>query len=264
MSATPRASAAGRIARGVTRVPSDVAHALAFLTIVPLPGALLRRGSFAAAVAWFPLVGALVGALAGGLREAFDPLLGATAATVLAVAGLVVVTGGLHQDGLADSADGLGVRGDRERRLAVMRDSAIGVFGALALIGWALLLVSALAAIDATQALRALIAAGALARAAALIHGAATPPARPEGLGAGFTVSRPALGFGCITAAIASVAAAGPWRGLASIATALAVALLSTAWARRAVGGRTGDTLGATIALTELAVCLVLAGTWGG
>jgi adenosylcobinamide-GDP ribazoletransferase len=250
--------------RRLGRVPSDIAHALAFLTIVPLPGALLRRGGFGGAVAWFPLVGVLVGALGGGIRVGLQPLLGPAAATVAAVAAVVIVTGALHQDGLADSADGLGVRGDRERRLAVMRDSAIGVFGALALLGWGLLFVTTLAAIDATQALRALIAAAALARAAALVHGAATPPARPEGLGAGFAVGRPALAFGCLVAAIAAIVAAGPWRGLGAIATALAVALLSIAWAQRAVGGRTGDTLGATIALTELAVCLVLTASWHG
>jgi adenosylcobinamide-GDP ribazoletransferase len=250
--------------RAVARIPSEIAHAVAFLTIVPLPGALLRRGGFGGAVAWFPLVGVLVGGLAGAVRVALEPLLGAAAATVVAVAALVIVTGALHQDGLADSADGLGVRGDRERRLAVMRDSAIGAFGTLALLGWALLLVATLAAIDATQALRALIAAAALGRAAALVHGAATPPARPEGLGAGFAVGRLALAVGSVVAAGAAVAAAGPLRGLAAIATAAVLALGSIAWARRAVGGRTGDTLGATIALTELAVCLVLTASWHG
>ena len=67
---------------------------------------------------------------------------------MLALVVLVAVTGALHQDGLADCADGLGVRGDRERRLAVMRDSAIGAFGTLALIGWALLLIAALPTLE--------------------------------------------------------------------------------------------------------------------
>src|SRR2546427_671532 len=104
--------------------------ALAFLTILPVrprgdPAALGR------AAAWFPAVGALVGLAAGGAWVAAEPALGSAVAGVLALVVLVVLTGALHQDGLADCADGLGVRGDRARRLAVMRDPSIGAFGAL-------------------------------------------------------------------------------------------------------------------------------------
>ena len=131
---------------------ADAALAVAFLTIVPVrvrdPNASLAR-----AAAFFPLVGAAVGAAAGGIRVAFQPLLGTGPATVLALVVLVGLTGALHQDGLADTADGLGARGDRDRRLAAMRDSAIGAFGVLALIGWALLLATTLARFSATDAL---------------------------------------------------------------------------------------------------------------
>ena len=113
------------------------------------------------AAVWFPLVGAAVGAVAGRRPRRRPSTFRAAARTVLAMIALVVVTGALHQDGLADTADGLGVRGDRERRLAVMRDSATGAFGVLALIAWALLLFTALSRSTGDHAFRTLIAAGA-------------------------------------------------------------------------------------------------------
>jgi adenosylcobinamide-GDP ribazoletransferase len=244
-------------ARRPKRAPwSGLPDAIAFLTIVPIPGA--AGTDLAAAAGWFPLVGAAVGAFAGGVRVGAQQLLGRTPATVLAMIALVVLTGALHQDGLADTADGLGVRGDRSRRLQVMRDPATGVFGALALIGWALLLFTTLASLDASHALTALVVACALARWAALVHAIATPAARSEGLGVALRVSR--VAFAAATGA--SIALTLALCGLVPAATvsgaALLVAALSVAFARRTLGGRTGDTLGATIALTEVVVCMTL------
>ncbi|MEJ7796909.1 MAG: adenosylcobinamide-GDP ribazoletransferase [Solirubrobacteraceae bacterium] len=239
------------------RALDGAALALAFLTVIPV-GTHREAGSGRAAAAWFPLVGALVGGLAGATRFYLEPLFGPTVASVLALAVLVAVTGGLHQDGLADCADGLGVRGDRERRLAVMRDSAIGVFGALALLGWGLLLVAALAALSDAEALRALISAAVLGRWAALLHAFATPAARPDGLGTTFVVTAASLAVASVTAIVAVVLLDGPPHGLAVAAAAAIVALVASVWARRTLGGRTGDTLGATVAGTEVAACLAL------
>lgn len=241
---------------------ADLGMAVSFLTLLPVPAGAHARGDFGRAAGWFPLVGVAVGALAGGVRIAAEPLLGAAPATVLALAVLVFVTGALHQDGLADCADGLGVRGDRERRLAVMRDSQIGTFGMLALLGWGLLLLTTLAPLSGADALLALIAAGGLGRAAALVHAVATPPARREGLGAGFAVRPVPLALGVATAAATALLAVGPPRGLLAIGAAALVAAASVVWAGRTLGGRTGDTLGATIALAELAVIVALAASW--
>jgi adenosylcobinamide-GDP ribazoletransferase len=260
--ATPPPTPPPAAPNALRRTLSDAALALSFLTVVPVPGSALRAGSIARAAAWFPLVGAAIGALAGGVRAASAPLLGAGPATVLALVALVAVTGALHQDGLADSADGLGVRGDRERRLAVMRDPAVGVFGTLALLGWGLLLLTTLTPLSGAHTLAALVSAAALGRAAALLHAKATPPARRDGLGVGFDVSAPALAIGAIMAAVAALLSAGPIRGALAIAVAALVAAVSVVWARRSLGGRTGDTLGATVALCELAVCLALAASW--
>jgi len=213
-----------------------------------------------AAAAWFPAVGAGVGALAGGAAYAAEPRLGPNVAAVLAAAVLVVVTGALHQDGLADCADGLGARGDRERRLEIMRDSSIGTFGALALLLWLLGLVAALAGLEREDALAVLVTAGALSRWAVLVHAGTARPARPDGLGAGFEVRHAALALGTALAVGAAVACVGWRHALVSLATAAAVALAVTAWSRTALGGRTGDTLGATAALAEVAVVIVLLG----
>jgi adenosylcobinamide-GDP ribazoletransferase len=247
--------------RGTLRAGwSGLAGAITFLTIVPLG----RGGDARRAAGWFPIVGAAVGGVAGGVRAGLEPMLGATPATVLAVAALVIVTGALHQDGLADTADGLGVRGDRDRRLAAMRDSSIGVFGALALIGWTLLLVVVLARLSAVHAVEALVAAGVLGRWSALLHALWSPPARPDGLGAGFGVTRIALGVATVLAAGAAIALCGIGPGLAAVAAGLVVAALSALHVRATLGGRTGDTLGATVALAEVAVCVVLLAVWRG
>jgi adenosylcobinamide-GDP ribazoletransferase len=255
-------------ASGLRRALGQLGLAISFLTIVPVR----PRGApdLGGAAGWFPLVGAAVGALAGGVRVGTEPLFGSTAATVLAIAALVLATGALHQDGLADTADGLGVRGDPERRLAVMRDSATGAFGVLALVGWALLLLAALAPLSGEEALLALVTAGALSRWAALLHAAAAPPARRDGLGAVFEVRRGALAIASaytplvagVAAAAGSGAAAGFAPGAAAAGAAAAIALLSAWAARRAIGGRTGDTIGAAVAVVEVAVCTTLLGFW--
>ncbi|HEX6665827.1 MAG TPA: adenosylcobinamide-GDP ribazoletransferase [Solirubrobacterales bacterium] len=246
----------------VRRALGGFTLAVSFLTIVPVRTGEPGPGGLGAYAAWFPLVGALVGAFAGGVRVGAAPLVGASAASVLALIALVAITGALHQDGLADAADGLGVRGDRERRLAVMRDSAVGAFGVLALVGWALLMVTTLAALDDGEAILALIAAATLARWAALLHAAAAPPARTNGLGAGFAPAQTPLAIATVIALAIAVLSCGALPGLAAIGAALIATALVTLWSRQTLGGRTGDTLGATVALAEVGVLLALVACW--
>ncbi|HWF56683.1 MAG TPA: adenosylcobinamide-GDP ribazoletransferase [Solirubrobacteraceae bacterium] len=234
------------------------AGAVAFLTIIPARGG----AELSSAAAWFPLVGGLVGAAAGAVRLGGGHVFGPAAGTVLAMIVLVALTGALHQDGLADSLDGLGVRGDRSRRLAVMRDSSTGAFGVLGLIGWALLLYAALEPLTGDHAFRTLIAAGAASRLTILLQAIGADPARRDGLGAALSVSVPALLLAsAFTVAIALVAVE-PLHGLLVLGVTAACALLLTLFAARAYGGRTGDTLGATVAITEVAVCLTMVACW--
>jgi adenosylcobinamide-GDP ribazoletransferase len=229
--------------------------AVAFLTILPvrLRGDVPPLG---AAASWFAVVGAVVGVVAGGVGYLARPTFGPTVAAVLSVTVLIALTGALHQDGLADCADGLGVRSDRERRLRVMRDSAIGTFGGLALMLWLLLVVTVLAELPRNDAFDGLVVATATARAAALLHTSATVPARLEGLGAGFTVATQAVVAAGVSAAAIDLVLVGPAPAAMAVAVAAAVALLIAGWARVALGGRTGDTIGATVALAEAAVLL--------
>jgi adenosylcobinamide-GDP ribazoletransferase len=248
-----------RDATDSARRPFDGALlAIAFLTVFPVR--LRRAPPLGAAAPWFPAVGAAVGAVAGGAGYLARPALGATVAAVLAVAALVALTGALHQDGLADCADGLGARGGgAERRLAVMRDPSIGTFGALAVGIWLLLVSSALAGLDRSDAFAALVVAGAAGRWAALLHALGAPPARRDGLGAAFAVSPVALAVATLVAAAAAVALAG-LAGVAALAAGALIAAVVSAWSRRALGGRTGDTLGAAVALAEAGVIVVLLG----
>jgi adenosylcobinamide-GDP ribazoletransferase len=242
----------------IRRAVDGAVFALTFLTVIPLP---TRDGRGAAeAPAWFGAVGALIGAVAGGVYAVAQPVLGSAVAAALAATATVAVTGGLHHDGLADCADGMGVRGDAQRRLSVMREPTIGAFGALALLLWGLLLTTALAALSPGDAVWALVCAATAARLAALLHARWAAPARRDGLGAAFAPSWPGvLATGATTIAIAIIGL--PERTFAVLLVTGLSALAVSAWARRFVGGRTGDTLGATVVITEVVVVLVLLGS---
>lgn len=239
------------------RALAAATFAITFLTVLPVGRRADPARGAADAPAWFPLVGALVGGAGAGVLALLEPLLGAVVATILGVLTMVVLTAGLHQDGLADCADGLGVRGDRARRLAVMREPQVGTYGTLALLFWGLLLVAAVAQLGTADAVVALVGAAAIGRWAALLHATWTPAARPDGLGSAFRPARGPLAVACVTV-LGVLALAGPLPGAACLAAGALVAAAVSAWSRRALGGRTGDTLGATVVLAELAVCLVL------
>jgi adenosylcobinamide-GDP ribazoletransferase len=235
------------------------AVATGFLTRVPTATPQLAPGLLADAAWAFPLVGAGIGgvaALAYGLAQLLG--LGVLPAALLAVAAGIAVTGALHEDGLADTADGFGGGADRAGKLAIMRDSRVGSFGALALVLSIALRAAALAAIgDAVHAGLALIAAHAASRAFLPAAMALLPPARADGLGA--TAGRPRPEVATLAAAVgAAIAllALGPWRGAAALGLAVAATLLAGLLARRQIGGYTGDVLGAFQQLGEIAMLL--------
>ncbi len=117
------------------RCSHDLALATSFLTVLPTPPATAAAPNLAGAAYTFPVVGALLGTLAGVVYATLTGagLPGPVAAGVAIVA-LVGMTGGLHEDGLADSADALGAGGDRDKAFVIMRDSRLGSYGGLALI----------------------------------------------------------------------------------------------------------------------------------
>jgi adenosylcobinamide-GDP ribazoletransferase len=250
-----------------------VGEAAAFFTSLPL-GAGAPRFRPADTLPVWPIVGLAVG-LAAGIDLAVARWLGA-APWLAAVVGLltgVVLTGALHEDGLADSVDALGARdAQRARRLEVLRDSRIGTFGALA-IGFSLLLrMAALAQIAAAagtgSALLSLAAAHALSRAAMAWPINVSTPARSDGLGAavgapdsavaGWTL---AIGGGLAFVCLVGVS---PLAALLAPPLALALAAGVTSVARDRIGGYTGDTLGATQQVVEIAVLVLVALLAGG
>jgi adenosylcobinamide-GDP ribazoletransferase len=223
-----------------------VRDAIAFLTVLPVgAGRLSPRAAL-----FFALVGAALGALLGaaalGLKELVPPLV----AGALVVALELALSGALHVDGLADSADGLAGR-DRERALAIMRDHSVGAYGASALTLDLLAKAAALAAIDE---LLPIVVAYALSRAAPLPLAAALPYARAEGTGRALDRLPPWIA----AAGVAPAVAVGLFAPPAIAAAALVVAAV---WwlARRRLGGVTGDVMGAAVELTATAALIAAA-----
>lgn len=226
--------------------------------------------NFATAAWAVPIAGAIIGGCGAATLIASRWLgLPALSAATVSVATLVLATGALHEDGLADVADGFGGGATRERKLEIMRDSRIGSYGATALALALLLRVSSLAALTERSlviAACALLAAGAFSRAAALIPMVILTPARPDGAGA--SAQRPTAGAlrdALIAAGLVCVAPISVGAPLASVATgfalALGAALFATKLAQRQIGGFTGDVLGAAQQAAECAVLLALAAT---
>jgi len=237
--------------------------AVGLLTIVPTGADPADEEARRAAPAWFPIVGALVGAAVAGVWVLVEPLLGSAYASALALTISAIAAGALHHDGLADSADGLGARGGGpERRLAAMRDSGIGAYGALALIAFALLSLTALSQLTPPKAAAALVTGHVLGRWSTLAQLAWLAPARPDGLGASFGAGPVAVATGSACAALIALLLCG----IGPVAAALSGAAVATAAvaaiALRSVGGRTGDTLGASVLVTEVVVYSALAAYW--
>jgi adenosylcobinamide-GDP ribazoletransferase len=236
--------------------------ALVFLTRLPLQSPESRDpAALGASAPLFPLVGALIGLAGGGIfllatLAGLPPPL----AAALALAAQIALTGGLHEDGLADVADGLGGGRTVEERLRIMRDPRIGAFGTIALVLGLLLRGGAIAEIaQPAQVAAALLAAGALSRAALPAAMAWLPPARSDGLGAGAGRPHPArAGASLLIAALlgALVLPAAP--ALLALALGLAAAAAMAKLAQRRIGGLTGDVLGAVQQIAEIVVLLVL------
>jgi len=236
--------------------------ATAFLTQIPVKAAACHGGRLADAAWAFPLVGAGIGGLAGLAFLLVQLLgLGDWLAAVLAVLVSIVLTGALHEDGLADTADGLIGGRDREQRLAIMHDSRHGTFGVIALVLSVLLRTAALAGIgEAVHAGLALIAAHAASRAALPVAMFVLAPARADGLGAG--AGRPSMAPAIAALAIGllvSLASLGPARGLVAIGLAGAAMFALGVLAYRRIGGYTGDVLGAFQQIGEIVVLLAAA-----
>ncbi|EFH12008.1 adenosylcobinamide-GDP ribazoletransferase [Pseudoroseomonas cervicalis] len=229
----------------------ELCAALGLLTRLPLgrlPFPTEPQG-YARAVWAYPLVGGALGAFCGTVQWALVAAgLPPALAAPWAIAVLLLASGALHEDGLADTADGFGGGRDAARKLAIMRDSRIGSFGALALM--LALATRGLGLAGAEQPVALMAGAGALGRAAMLLPLGLLPPARTDGLAAGLgKPPRAALLAGIALGLVIGAALLPP----AAILAALAVGGGMSWLARKQIGGHTGDVLGATALVAECA-----------
>jgi len=232
--------------------------ALGFLTRLPVPAAVFARPQAQSrSLPWYPLVGLLVGALLAALAWLLRDS-GQLLSAGLVVAAWSWLTGGLHLDGLADSADAwVGGMGDRARTLEIMKDPRSGPAGVTAVVLVLLVKFAALASLPAPASL-ALLAAPMLARAALTGAFLVTPYVRPGGLGAGLA---PASKIACGAAVLLAVLATAMYvpRGGWVLLVTIAVFWLCRRACMRRLGGMTGDTCGALAELMEVAVLVTLA-----
>ncbi|HWF81149.1 MAG TPA: adenosylcobinamide-GDP ribazoletransferase [Streptosporangiaceae bacterium] len=247
--------------------------AVSLFTIVPVGGpAEIDRAMAGRIVFWLPVIGGVLGVLAAAGMLAVEAtghgLARRLLAATVALAILGVLTGCLHLDGLADTADGLGSRKPKDQALDIMRKSDIGPMGVSALVFVLLVDLFALAALPAGWVSAIAIATAAITGRAAVVLATALPPARPEGFGALIAGAAPRRTQGAaITLPLAVVLAAaaatgGPmlvWRAAAAILAGLGAVALLAHTARRRLGGTTGDVFGAMIEVAAAAVLLVFA-----
>lgn len=238
---------------------SELLLAVQFLTILQVKKTLpFDEHSFGRSAAFFPLVGVILGGIVWGGDSMLQDICPAVLRNLLVVAAFAILSRGLHFDGLADSADGLFGGHDRERRLAIMKDSRIGTFGTLALLGVILFKVRALDLLSGSDRSAALLLGPTLSRWAYVVVAYRAVPARPDGLGA-LLVKRVFLRELGIASGIALVVTVliGGSVSLIAIVLALLLTLGILRYCTARLGGVTGDTFGAVGELVETATfCL--------
>ena len=240
----------------IRRWIEEILTAFQFLTRIPLPSPRYETDSLARAVKFFPLVGLVVGSGAALLHRLLMPHLSRPLVALVLLVYLVLITGCLHEDGLADTADGFGGGRNKEKILLILKDSRIGSYGATALTVSLLARYLLLASLPLEHFAAYLISAHVLCRWSSLPLSYFLSPAREQD-GQGFRIaqltSTSSLTIGSVFS-FAVVIFALRWAAVAPILSALLVVILSGWFYYRKIGGVTGDCFGATNQLTEIAV----------
>jgi adenosylcobinamide-GDP ribazoletransferase len=253
----------------------DLLTAVQFLTRLRVPSVPYEPDSLARAVKFFPIVGLMIGSGSAVLYLALSPHLPLPIVALFVVVYLVTITGCLHEDGLADSADGFGGGWDRDRVLAIMRDSRIGTYGAAALVLSVLARVLLIASLPRTQIGAYLMAAPVLSRWTTLPLSFYIAPARDQspdsdkdqvdrqGDGQGARIARLTTPSSLIIGSLLTfviVFALLRVRAFIPVLVCAGITLLTGLYYKRRIGGITGDCFGATNQLAEIAV--YLCGVW--
>lgn len=238
-------------------------QALGFLTVIPVKAGAGDERLLPGSMVYFPLVGALLGLILTATAGIFSGLaLNSLAVSVIVTVLLIVLTGGLHSDGLADTCDALFCGKDREKMLEIMRDSRIGVMGALGLISVTLLKIAFISGAGPLINPAPLVLMCVLSRWSLVFSAFMFPAVRSEGKGKIFIDGASRRVFIIATLiTFACLFMAGRLTGLAAFAAAAATAYGFNKYLARKLGGITGDTLGATNELVEVvtlfSVCIL-------
>jgi adenosylcobinamide-GDP ribazoletransferase len=246
----------------MSRILQDIAAAFQFLTRLPLSGLTYRPDALSRSAKFFPLVGLAMGVAVAGIYRVLSPHLPAMIVALAIVLFSTLTTGGLHEDGLADAADAFGGGWDQQKILAIMKDSRIGSYGALALIFSVAGRVLLLANLPANSVIPYAISAEVLCRWTVLPLGVALPGAREEA-SQGARIARQISALSLILGTLFALAIVGYLlRNTMWIPTivAMTITLASGLYYKWRIGGITGDCFGATMQLTLMAV--YLCGVW--
>lgn len=231
-----------------------------FLTRIPVsPSDSFSADALASSTAFFPVIGLIVGAGGCLLRWILLPHTNASIVAVAILIYLAAVTGGLHEDALGDAADGFGGGHCRERILEIMRDSRIGSFGAIAIVLGLLSRFVLLSSLSADRFISYFIAANVLSRWSALPLASFLAAARPDD-GQGRRIAHRVSTSSFLLGTILCVGIAAfllKWRAVYAIGATIAVVAATGAYYHRRIGGITGDCLGATNQIAEVAVYFV-------
>jgi adenosylcobinamide-GDP ribazoletransferase len=230
--------------------------AVSFLTIIRVPTQTVPPGR---AAIFFPLVGAMLGAAGAGLFIAANFVLPASLAALIAVTFWTLISGVLHEDGLADVADAMRAGRTREKMLAILKDSRIGTYGAVAIVFSLVARWQALQHVPASRILLVCIAAQAVPRTAIV---ALAWLSRPSGDGLGFTFSSTLTTTGALIALAQGLTASMllGWRpGLLILAATYLIVRGARAYFYKRIGGVNGDCLGATEQLLEIFILILFA-----
>jgi len=236
--------------------------ALQFLTVCPYVARVkCDTRDIGRSTPWFPLVGLLIGVMVALLDRALSVIFPPLLTSAISVVALVAASGGLHTDGLADTADGLLSSRPRERMLEIMRDSRTGAMGVLGIVCVVALKIAALASVHGVLRWSTLLLMPLAGRCSMVVQMGLLPYARSGGLCSVFMqhLQRPDVWLTLAVLAAASGLIGGGFGLCAAGASVVAIVIFS-GWCRAKIGGFTGDTLGAGCELAELVAALVAAG----
>ncbi|MDB5618887.1 adenosylcobinamide-GDP ribazoletransferase [Tardiphaga sp.] len=248
------------------RIPADLINSVRFLTIVPMPDSVdpFAPDWMSRAMKYFPLVGAGIGLVSAIVLLIANEFWSPVIAALLAVIASVAITGAFHEDGLADTADSLGGY-TIEKRLAIMKDSRIGTYGAVALGLGVALRVAAIADLPMWAGPAALIAAHAAARVTGMFvinrmnHAGDTATMKVSYVESKVRSGEQTFALVVVLLAALPLALISLTAVLTGLICGTVLAVMVTRWTRRALGGYTGDVLGATEQLFEIGFLLGVA-----